>query len=194
MKLTAARTIGVEDESPHRESRVEWWFVQGTWQGLHKGREARGALQAASAHHFMVSLFRQSQGPGAPPCEDGSWLLTSVLAPGRDRADCSSKVDRPSLDLFARAARGLQRTNVDARVIDAYLQEVSEYGPPAPIQLAGDSPGVAGAPLSIAWDTFSLSQPGNRFALAFLTPGEQRACLFRLDPSDAPAPPSRVRG
>jgi len=175
MKFTAGAAVGVKDESPHRDSRVEWWFVQGTWSILGK--------KTQRATNFMISLFRQSLRSEPAAGAEGFWLISSVLAPDGKDAAFTSTVDRQSLGLFIQAAQGLQRTNADSRLIQAYLQEVAAYGPPAPIRLSEQSPRVTGTPLTIRWESFSLVQRPDHFALAFTAPGEGNRCCLRLDPA-----------
>ncbi len=185
IQLNTTAAIGIEDESPHRESLVEWWFIQGTWRRLHRGRNAVKDHKAQGDHSFMISFFRLLLKSKTAAVPEGSWLLASLLAPGDPQADFTSMVDQPSLDWFIQAARGLQRTNADSRLIQAYLQEVADYGPPAPIRLAERSPRLTDTPLSIRWNSFSLAQRNDHFALAFAAPKKGNRCRFRLE-STAP--------
>ncbi len=184
--LTTASAPGLEDESPHGKSRIEWWFVQGTWKHLSSKQDLNKAVEAENVHSFMVSFFRQLPNVEKPPGKEGFWLLTSTLAPGRKDSDFTSMIDRQSLAFFLQAAQSLQHTNADSRLAQAYLQEVSDYGPPAPIRLSKTPAIVTGSPLSIIWDTFLLKQNTDCFSLSFAASDGRDEYRFRLDPTGPP--------
>ncbi|MBN2398976.1 MAG: polyprenyl synthetase family protein [Candidatus Aminicenantes bacterium] len=183
IKLKTAATIGVENESPHRESLVEWWFIQGTWRRLHYGRNADKDKKPQGDHSFMISFFRLLLKSKTATVPEGSWLIASILSPDGQQANFTSMVDHPSLDWFIQATQGLQRTNADSRLIQAYLQEVADYGPPAPIRLAKRSSRITDTPLFIRWNSFSLAQRDDHFALAFAAPKTGNSCRFCLHPT-----------
>ncbi|MCA9071476.1 MAG: hypothetical protein KDA84_21260, partial [Planctomycetaceae bacterium] len=58
------------DESPVSGSDLEWWFVQGHYEGKRVGRR-----------YFMASIFRHRVSGEDGVAEDGASLLIGVLDP-----------------------------------------------------------------------------------------------------------------
>ena len=162
---------GVPHAWLHRESPVEWWFVQGCYQG-----------PASGSRHFMATLLRLRR-PGPVENRDAYSLLLSVVDPDTGHHERRSQVDRSAIDVVLGSAHQLrEHTHLDASVVDAYLKELASCGPPFPIVALDTGPTVDPDACSAGWDDFHLSQVGQGFELGFVEPGSDRRCSFSLRP------------
>ncbi len=144
------------DEAAHPEADVEWWFVQGWFEGEGVPRQA-----------FLASAFRHRP-ESAAGSDAGVSLLVSVLADGVQRA--SSRIDARSVELALDARHDPARPQVDRRFIDAYREELAASGPPRPIVVDRARPTFSAAPFGVVWGDYSLRQRPQGFGLRFATP------------------------
>ena len=157
------------DLAAREESALEWWFFQGRLEGAELGRR-----------EFMLSLFRQR---GQGNSGDGHMLLASTLDPESGRQRVTSQVSPQLIDNFLREmpqeARAL---NFDGHVVDAFVQEIANGGPPAPIRLEEAAVETAALPFSLRWNGTRIAASEGEFELAFTLPEEGVACVLRARP------------
>jgi len=170
--IKADRSPAITDESAHESSALEWWFVQGYYEGPHCDRCC-----------FMSSLFRQNVAARHMPPVDGFSLLLSVLDPGSARSQTLSQIDAEVVALYVRLSERLKRSNLDPRLVDACIREGEAFGPPRPIRLEKAKADLSSDPFSVSWKDFSLSNTGDRFAISFVEPESRARCQFYLHPT-----------
>jgi len=153
------------DLSP-RDTSLEWWFVQGYLEGERTARR-----------NFMLSLFRQRCG------HDGGnahMLLLSTLEAGTGRHHVRSQVSPELVRHFLESAPPeLKKSGIEDRVIDAFVKEIGESGPPAPIRVEPGPATILSAPFEAMWGDISLTQLGDSFEIGFTPPGDARRCLLK---------------
>jgi len=171
MKITADTIPVLADESAHPASAVEWWFVQGYYEGARSGRR-----------YFMLSLFRQNVAADPAHPENGFFLLLSVLDAATGRKENLSQVDPAVVGLFLRLAKGNRQADLDPRTVDALVDEIAAYGPPRPIRCEEAGVELRSAPFGVVWNEFSLCQSERAFHVALREPESRRHCRFRLQP------------
>ncbi len=161
----------VADESAHETSVMEWWFIQGHYEGSRSDRR-----------YFMTSFFRQNILLESTRPLNGFSLLLSVLNPTKERAETLTQTDPSVIELFLRLEENHRQANLDGHLVEAYINEIGRFGPPRPIRLEKDEVKMASHPLGITWSDFSLHQHGQDFHLAFIEPESRRGCHFHLLP------------
>ena len=159
------------DESSHPDSELEWWFVQGYYEGSRSGRR-----------YFMATLFRHAKQNILAGETHGFTSILSVLGPGKDRHETLSQIDPTALELLAHTSRRKRGFNLDHRAIGEYIKEIAGCGPPRPIRLEPSVPTIKDGPFHAQWKDFSLSQGKNTFHISFLEPERHRKCGFTLRP------------
>jgi geranylgeranyl pyrophosphate synthase/predicted secreted hydrolase len=170
MQLRDSGTLALCDESPRWDARMEWWFVQGHYQGPGSGRR-----------EFMTVLVRsQSRYSGAPL--DTFSLLLSILDPATGRAEVRSQVDPGTCEFLVREIGPAPPPGFDPVITRAVADEVAECGPPRPIRCVPDPVYLTTAPLRAAWDGFEFRQQETIFELRFSEPETGRKCRFGLRP------------
>lgn len=160
-----------EPEGAHQESAIEWWFVQGYYEGGGRRR------------HFMTTLFRSSldQDAGAP--RNGFQLLLTVLdEDGAGPAHAATWVDPDSIGAAARKLEELGSSHLDPAVRRAMISELDRHGPPHPIRVQESPMRFVAEPLAAAWDHFALSQDEEGFDLRFREPDTDIGLSLRLEP------------
>lgn len=150
---------------------MEWWFVQGYYEGRRCGRR-----------HFMASVFRHQMDPGAKGDPNSFSLLLSVLGPGGGRQHTHTRIDQATVDGYLRAREEIKGVNLDKRLAEAYAQEVAAFGPPAPIVLDKTPVDLSSRPLRLTWNDFMLAQESRGFVLSFSDPETGKPCRFTLSP------------
>jgi geranylgeranyl pyrophosphate synthase/predicted secreted hydrolase len=167
--MTASLHLG---ESPHPDSRLEWWFLHGRFSGPETGER-----------FFMTSLFRfHVPGPQDPPRTAFS-VLISILDPQTGRQWTSSRVDRALLDEL--------RDRDDPRTIDPFavpvvLDEIREYGLPREFECPAPSPVLQAEPFHFAWDDFVLAGHRSGLHLQFRDPSTGEVLSLRATAASAP--------
>lgn len=160
------------DEGANPGSALEWWFIQGSL-----GEVGEELL------NFMVAFFRHDLAVGPGSAEHGHALMLTVSDINAARHQVSSWVDGP-LVRWAVAQPGLTTaSNVDRRLLEAFLEEVESNGPPRSVVQTGDVPELRSDPLSIAWNGLKIEQRDNSIHLIFAEPEGGRTWNLRLDPA-----------
>lgn len=160
------------DLSPRADAALEWWFVQGWFEGRRLGRR-----------EFMAALFRQGRQSDGP---SGHMLLISTL----DRNDHRHRVlSRVSPDLVARflaeTPGEMAEAGIDRDVIDAFIGEIAQGGPPRPVRTEPQAAEIVSAPFGARWSDFHLRQVGGDFDISFMLPEEEHGCTLRMAPRAA---------
>lgn len=169
-ELSPTRCL-THDESPHPDILLEWWFLQGYYEGDETARR-----------HFMVSLFRQriERENSAEP-RQVYYLISSVTDAENGRHEFNSQVHQDVMDVLGENP-DLESGNLDPVLFKAYFNEIRSYGPPSPIRAVEEEVRLHSHPLSIQWGDFSLSQAHDSFNFSFREPDSRRFCRFRLLP------------
>ena len=157
VRITESPPGVLHDESAHPEADLEWWFVQGGFEGDGVSRRA-----------FLASVFRHRPESAEERRDAGVSLLLSVLADGVQRA--SSRIDARSVELALDARHDPARMKVDRRFIEAYREELAANGPPRPIVVDRARSVFSAAPFVVVWGDFSLRQRPQGFGLRFAEP------------------------
>jgi len=159
------------DAGPRASCAMEWWFVQGWYEGARADRRA-----------FMACLFRHADPRGTARAAASHSLLLSVLDPSTGRHEYLSQIEPGVERLVAELLTREGPTGLDRAAIDAFLEELEEYGPPAPIRLADAGPRVRARPFEVRWGGFVFSDGRAGLRLAFAEPGTGRPVSLRLAP------------
>ena len=163
--------IPVHDESHHPESPLEWWFVQGFFEG-----------RSFPKHSFMASLFRHNipqEGPSPRPTFS---LLLSILDEKAGVHRAESWVDAALVESFLKVPPKIQRSGVYPILEGIYRKELRKNGPPRSFRASPSGPSLRSNPLTVEWESFSLVQGEDDFALTFEIPQTRHAFAFRLKP------------
>ena len=171
MRVSTQPTPAVADESAHPDSAMEWWFVQGYYEGARSGRR-----------HLMASLFRQRVPDDAGGPGHAFSLLLSVLDPATGCTTCLSQVDPAVVDLFVRLGGKMRSADLPCWAVDAAVAEVASYGPPRPVRREEAPVELGSHPFRAAWADFGLSCSADGFDLAFVEPEGGRRCSLHLRP------------
>jgi geranylgeranyl pyrophosphate synthase/predicted secreted hydrolase len=164
--------IARPDLSPRPASALEWWFVQGRFEGARLG-----------SRDFMLSLFRQSGPPGR---RDGNMLLLATLDPASGQHATLSRVSASLVENFLREApQRIRASELDSRIVSAYLDEIAEGGPPRPIRT--DDAGMESAALSfsLSWKDVRLAFCQGQFEIEFALPDGSGHCRLTATPEAA---------
>ncbi len=135
----------IEDESWYPDKKIEWWFVQGFFEGGNIPRE-----------YFMVSFFRQLLRDPEP--HHGYTLISSLFNPETSENKVITWIDN---DIF----KWILRKTDKVEKLKPYFNEIKTFGPLPPVMLKNEKPEMAGNTLSVSWDNFLLSQTEEGFKL-----------------------------
>jgi geranylgeranyl pyrophosphate synthase/predicted secreted hydrolase len=171
MELQSDARPRVADESPRSDHPVEWWFVQGHFEGERSGKA-----------RFMVSLFRHALEWAGLSAGDSYTLLISVLDETSSSARSLSQIDPATLPFLVAALRFAPPAGLDPIAVRAFTDEMEQYGLPTSIRTLAPGATVESGPLRVKWGDFDLSQTGDAFVLGFTEPETERRCSFRLKP------------
>jgi geranylgeranyl diphosphate synthase type I len=150
---------------------VEWWFVQGYYDSLARGRR-----------HFMCALFRFFR-PGDGVEDSGLFhLLISELDPVTRENRVISQAD-PGI---AGWMEGIETRDHDQELYRAYVDELRESGIALPIVSGPAGPSASDDPFSLRWGEFSFRAEETGVVLTYPRPGDGVMCRFSLRPA-APA-------
>jgi len=140
------------------ESKIEWLFLQGYFDGRPEGRT-----------HFMTSFFRIE--PDTKKKQAGHALIMALVSSdGMARYDFSSKIDSDAVSIFLKSQKTVP-VNIDNNLIDAYCEEVNNYGPPEPIEQDNNTPIFDLKNNSVDWSEFHLGQSSSSSRLECTLPG-----------------------
>jgi geranylgeranyl pyrophosphate synthase/predicted secreted hydrolase len=158
------------DLSSQGEAALEWWFVQGYLEGAGFARR-----------EFMLSLFRQQRRRDR---RDAHMLLLSVLEPETGGCRVRSQVSPELVEHFLEEAPPeLEEMGIERSVIDAFVDEIENSGPPPPIRVEAAEASLRAAPFEAKWGDVLLAQAGDCFEIEFALPGDERRCLLKAQPA-----------
>lgn len=164
----------LDSEHPRKDHPIEWWFLQGYYEGIQYGRR-----------HFMACLFRHNVAPNPAMSDNGFSLLISVLDPQTQKNEVLSQIDHHFIDNLRRFNREVWSGNLDQSLVETYIQEVLAHGPPHPIRLEKARVSLQDESLNITWKHFALKQTVDGFSLRFQEPESGRLCRFDLSPASS---------
>ncbi len=170
IRIAEAEATTIPDESAAPDADLEWWFVQGWYEGPSGGRR-----------HFLTSIFRHRPASASPGDGHGYSLLLSVLVDGVQHAH--SRIDPRSVALVLDPRHEPREVKLDRRFVAAYRDELARHGPPEPFVLDARPVEIGARPFRLAWGDFSIEQTRSGFALAFCEPAAGARCAFELTPS-----------
>ncbi len=162
-------SVRFENERAHSGSAIEWWFFQGFYEN-----------EASARSEFLVTLFRAKVSGDDENLRHGFQLLVAVRKnEGESGHRATTWIDRV---LHQKAIETLQRTtpHVDSAVQEAYLREIRDHGPPAPIVLKDAPVEFSHEVLDVRWDDFELEQNAGGFEISFAEPGTGERLRMRL--------------
>ncbi|MEI6032834.1 MAG: polyprenyl synthetase family protein [Verrucomicrobiae bacterium] len=171
MNLQSKHVARLADESARTGHPVEWWFVQGRFEG--EGVEPR---------EFMVSLFRHALEWGGLSAGNSCSLMVSILDPKTGQCRTLSQIDPATTSFLVMAAKISPPAGLDPLVMAAVTEEIERYGPPGHIRVAKKKARLASKPFRATWGDFELSQHDGGFDLRFEEPETGRLFSFRLEP------------
>lgn len=163
--------IKIPSESPHIDSRLEWWFIHGYFESSHLKKR-----------YFMSSLFQQTIESEDAGLQHAYSLILSVLDPITGKNEILSQVAPEAVNLFIGAAEEIRKLNLDPTIVDAWMDEVKMNGPPIPIRIERTKTIMNICPFSFSWDSFQLRQSGKYIKMTFNDPDSQKLCQFRMHP------------
>lgn len=146
-----------EPEGAHTAEAIEWWFFQGEYES---GDPA--------STHFMVALFRFNVRNDRDNPKNGFQLLIATLdADGQHRS--TTWIDRTLLrSAIVRLQSG--EPLFDPAVQRAMVEEISQFGPAAPIICKASPRKFEARPFAVIWDNFVLRQDDGLFHICFPDP------------------------
>ena len=172
MNLQRETSVRLDDESARTGYPVEWWFVQGRYAG--EGSEPR---------EFMVSLFRHALEWAGLSMGNACTFIGAVLDPSTAHNAVVSRVGPNTVPFLVKASKHYPPPGLDPQVVQVVAGELSDYGPPRPIQVEAKRPVFHSKPFRVQWGDFELSQETEAFVLDFVEPESGRICHFRLRPT-----------
>jgi geranylgeranyl pyrophosphate synthase/predicted secreted hydrolase len=162
----------VTGEPVHPENSIEWWFVQGSFQSAATGKR----------HFFMLGIFRYDISEAGMAPDDAYYVLVSLLDPATGRQTVISRTEHRVIDRFCDNNRALYSTGLDKALVETYIGELREYGPPAPIRLDAEKPVVECDPFSFSWTDLSFRSTDTGISLSFGMTGQDGQCRIHLIP------------
>ena len=171
MELRTETEIRLGDESPRKDFPVEWWFVQGRFEGEKSGRR-----------EFMVSLFRHALEWGGLSAGNAYSLLIATLEESSRSSAWLSQVDPATVPFLVAALRTAPPAGLDPIALQSLTDEIEQYGLPKSFRTLAPGATIEAAPFRARWGDFELNQTADGFALGFTEPETERRCSFRLTP------------
>jgi geranylgeranyl pyrophosphate synthase/predicted secreted hydrolase len=163
--------VSYPNEAPHPEAPLEWWFVQGTYQGERIGQ-----------HHFMTCLFKHRISRKTNPPYSFSSIQT-VLDCSTNNLEIDSDVDQNFVPLIQSNIKSLKKVNLNPRYLDLLIADLEKHGPPREIALNSEPVHMQSAPFRISRGPFLLGQISTGFQLNFSIPPLVHSGEFRLRPT-----------
>jgi geranylgeranyl diphosphate synthase type I len=161
-------------EAVHPEDCMEWWFVQGTFEGKTIGHR-----------HFMVSIFRFDPAKTGTAPEDNYYLLLSVLDPATGKNSITSRSECKIINRLSGYAGELKSTDLHQALLETYIEELRNYGPPAPITTEEEKPEIEEDPFSFSWKDLSFRITDTGIFLSFGLTESGGRCQFHLKPQSS---------
>jgi geranylgeranyl diphosphate synthase type I len=161
------------DESPNDHVPLEWWFVQGYWDG------------PTGRRHFMTSFFRHGFKGESGESKDGYSYLCSTLDPASGDQKTATRIDRFFFDATLARNQARSSYNIDQSLVQALVEELTLNGPFINIDLVPEGAEVRSGPLGIAWGDYGLEQGPDGWRLRFKEPGSGLSGEYKLIPESA---------
>ena len=158
------------DAAPHSDARTEWWYAQGHF------------TLNEDDHSFMVMAVRVL--PKTNLLRPGWLLLISAGGPDHQSHAFSSRASRSMAEISAEETYGiLIEAGMPVALAEAYVAELTQYGPPVPIRISDGPVQISEGQLDLSWEDFHLRQTATgTFEFRFLLPGSDASCAFTLRP------------
>lgn len=161
-------------EAVHPETSMEWWFVQGSFQG-----------KTIGYRHFMMSMFRFDLSDAGTAPDDNYYVLLSVLDPAAGSQSIVSRAEHRIIDRLSDFSRGLKSTALHRALVETYIDELIHCGPPAPVRLEEEKPAIGQDPFSFMWKDLSFRISDTGIHLSFRLPGTDGECRFHFRPESS---------
>lgn len=158
-------------EAPHPDAPLEWWFVQGWFEGRNIPRR-----------HFMWTLFKVRESLPDGSDATGHILLASHLGLGATAHQYRSEICPVMIDIFLANLEYHRRHNLDADMIAILADELRRYGPPHPIRLETAPVHQALDRLDCRWADTHLHQTENQIHLQYRSPEDGTSCRLHCEP------------
>lgn len=142
-------------ESANQNESIEWWFVQGRFEGKEAGK-----------YSFMISFFRNNFADASEKPINGFSLLFSLLSYDKMESKFISKIDRTVLDDVSNIL-DKKGTDLDPELMTVLNKELTTHGIPRPIQLGNANAELTGSSFHIWWEDFKLTQIKDGFIIDF---------------------------
>jgi geranylgeranyl pyrophosphate synthase len=157
--------------SPHKNAQIESWSCRGRFAGASLGERA-----------FVFSLFRYRADGDCG--SDGLMCLICAQDPTTGARNVTSRVSPQLIEQFGRQAPAqLRQMGMPGHLADAFAREISECGPPQPIEVGLGSPPLSDAVLEILWGDIAFRQDGGLFELTVPIQHATHLCRMRLVPA-----------
>lgn len=161
-------------EPVHPENSIEWWFVQGSFEGKTIGHR-----------HFMVSIFRFDLTKAGTTPDDDYYVLISVLDPATGENSVTSRAESRIINRLSDHAGELKSTDLHQALLETYIEELRNYGPPAPITTEEERPEIEEDPFSFFWKDLTFRITDSGIHLSFDLAGSGGRCQFHLKPQSS---------
>jgi geranylgeranyl pyrophosphate synthase/predicted secreted hydrolase len=159
------------NESFHETASLEWWFIQGYYEGKQVDRR-----------YFMTSIFKHKVSSTKKSKGSAFSFLFSVLNPQTGEQETSTRIDRLLLEDAAHSDNLIEGINIDQRIIKSFMSEIIDFGPPRNIELIENDVELRADPFRIKWCDFILELSKDHFILSFNELKTDRCCEFKLLP------------
>ncbi len=156
-------------EAVHPQNCMEWWFVQGTFEG-----------KSIGYRHFMVSIFRFDHEKAGTAPDDNYYVLLAILNPTTGEKFITSRAECKIINRLSEFTGELQSTDLHQALLKTYIEELRNYGPPAPIQIEEEKPEIEQDPFSFSWKDFSFRIIESGINLSFSLNESGVRCKFHL--------------
>ncbi len=124
----------------------------------------------------MVALFRQKSNADGG---DVHMALVSALDLDTGRNSVRSQVSPEFAADFLREAPGqLRKWGAENQIADAFIDELSDGGPPRPIVVENVPVSMTSEPFEVRWRDLRMRQCGDGLRLEFTLPGESEVCVL----------------
>jgi hypothetical protein len=154
-------------EAARYGNTVEWWFLQGYYQTHESDR-----------NYFMTSVFRIGTTKNR---QSGHFLISSHLDGNKAGPHSySSQVDQHIVDSLLSKKNEVEN-RLDRNLVDAYFEEIEQFGALNPIVLEREEALIAPESRSISWNSFALRQNDGALHLQYTDP-QSADCDFMLTP------------
>ncbi|NMC61637.1 MAG: hypothetical protein GYA55_00565, partial [SAR324 cluster bacterium] len=165
------KRVPLISEQIHNNEAIEWWFVQGFFEG-----------QSLPRCYFMTSMFRYHIFQKAKNPKTAHSLLVSVLDTRCQKHTVLSQIDRNMIKCLKSVNDDFWKGDLDPLLVNTFIEELSAHGPIEPIRIENSAIRLKEDPFTISWEAFSLSQDKKCFHLSFNDPGSSRSCKLHLEP------------